>query len=119
VPELDKKMMNLTLHVQKQAEVDLVDTNTGLELERSPQGVFVNTGQDGLEKAAAEVIEKLSVFKYEHILVGGSTGLVAKLVKHICDTGLEIALYEFENDKKRDPSTGKMKFNPVGIRKII
>jgi len=117
--DMSKKMMNLTLHVQRQSEVDLVYEKTGLDLERSPQGVFVSNGEEGLQRAADEVIAKLGIYKYEHILVGGSTGLVAKIVKYITEKGLDIALYEFENSKNRDPQTNKVKFNPINIRRMV
>jgi hypothetical protein len=115
---IEKRMMNLTLHVQKEKEVELVMEKTGLVLERSPQGVFVGRGEEGLMTAASEVIAKLKRDGYKHVLVGGSTGLVAKIVKYTTENDMDVSLYEFENSKERDGS-GKPVFKPVNIRKVI
>lgn len=118
VRDVSRKMMNLTLHVQNERECDLVDKETGLDLERSPQGVYVGKGEEGLISASSEVIAKVKREGYTHILVGGSTGLVAKMVKYFTENSMDVNLYEFENSKRRD-GDGKPIFEPVAIRKII
>ena len=112
-----EKMMNLTLHVQKDREVELVAKCTTFQLERSPQGVYVGRGVVGLEQAAKEVIEKIEQGKYKHVLVGGSTGLIAKVTKMLIEANMAVSLYEFENNKRKEGD--KIIFEPIAVRQII
>jgi hypothetical protein len=114
---VETKMMNLTLHIQRDEEVSLVKEATSLELERSPQGVYIGRGDDGLAKAVQEVISNLTQAGYLHVLVGGCTGLVAGIVSRLIAKDMKVALYEFESEKKRDP-LGKLTFKHIGIRRI-
>ena len=115
---IETKMMNLTLHVQKDEECNLVKEATSLILERSPQGVYIGRGDDGLAKAVQEVISNLVQSKYQHVLVGGCTGLVAGIVMRLINKDMKVALYEFESEKKRDVQ-GKLTFKHIGLRRIF
>jgi hypothetical protein len=116
-PVAVEKMMNLTLHVQKDREVDLVQKCCSLSLERSPQGVYVGKEVPGLEQAAKEVIEKITHGNYKHVLVGGSTGLIAKVTKLLIEGNMAVNLYEFENNKRKEGD--KIIFEPIAVRQII
>lgn len=118
VVPVEKKMMNLTLHVQRDEEVQLVRDVLQLELQRGPEGVYIGRGDDGLASAVQEVISKVTQLKYQHVLVGGCTGLVAGIVANLMKSGMDVALYEFESDKKRD-ATGRMSFKHFAIRRIF
>lgn len=117
VAAVPEKMMNLTLHVQKDREVELVQKCCSLTLERSPQGVYVGRGVPGLEQAAKEVIEKIVHGNYKHVLVGGSTGLIAKVTKLLIEANMAVSLYEFENNKRKEGD--KIIFEPIAVRQII
>jgi hypothetical protein len=116
----DLRMMNLTLHVQGDLQVNIVKEKTGFDLERSPQGVYVGKGEEGIKLAAESIYKRITTDKYSNILVGGGTGLVAQLVQMLIGNNINVTLWEFENVKHAQADKTVRPFlQPVSIRKIL
>lgn len=119
-----EKMMNLSLHVQYEQEVGLVNRCTGMILENDPQGVYVGPEESDLESAAEKVFQRIKKEGYRNILVGGNVGLTGRLIKKLMTAQFkeempEVHMFEFVHQKRRDPNTGRLLFEPKSIRQII
>jgi thioesterase domain-containing protein len=112
-------LRNLTLHPQGEREVTLA-ARYGLALTPKPEGVSVEPGEDGLERAALCLAARLRQCRQrgEAALVGGHTGAWLAAAMRLVTQGEALpALYYFDTRRVQD-TQGRFVFVPEGLVRV-
>jgi len=112
-------LRNLTLHQQGDLEVSLA-ASQGFALTREPGGVQVEVGDEGLQRAAAELTARLREChgRGQAALVGGHTGVWLAAVLRMALEGEPLPPLYYLDTRRIQDANGRFRFTPERLVRL-